>query len=92
MRRRQSADSSSSEYEPTDSETECHLGSDTKPTDDRDKVIEDVDDFTDLLADEVHPPEYYLKQLEEFDETEFTIEDYSEGTTHLLDRIEEQWY
>ncbi len=96
--RRQSVDSSD-EYELTDSETEYHSGSETEPTDvddDIDEVIEDVQDVNGLdcaylLADEVHPPEYYLKQMEEFDESEFTTEDYSDGTTHLLDRIEEQW-
>jgi len=93
---RQSADSSD-EYELTDSETEYHLGSETEPTDvddNVDEVIEDVEGLincADLLADEVHPPEYYLKQMEEFNESEFTTEDYSDGTTLLLDRIEEQW-
>jgi hypothetical protein len=103
MRRRQSrcqlVDSSSDEYELTDLETKYHSGLETKPTDvddDVDKVIEDVEDAEGLidcaylLANEVHPLEYYLKQMEEFDESEFTTEDYSDGTTHLLDRIEEQ--
>jgi hypothetical protein len=79
--RRQSVDSSSDEYKLTDSETEYHSGSETEPTDvddDVDEVIEDVEDAEGLidcaylLADEVHPPEYYLKQMEEFDESEFT--------------------
>jgi len=98
--RRQSVDSSSDEYELTDSETEYHSGLETEPTDvddDVDEVIEDVKDVEDakgridctyLLADEIHPLEYYLKQIE-FDESEFTTEDYSDSTTHLLDRIEE---
>ena len=98
--RRQSVDSSSDEYKLTDSETKYHSDLETKPTDvddDVDEVIEDVQDVEGLidcaylLADEVHPPEYYLKQMEEFDESEFTTEDYSDGTTRLLDRIEEQW-
>jgi hypothetical protein len=96
--RRQSVDSSD-EYELTDSETEYHSGSETELTDvndDVDEVVEDVQDLEGLmdcadLADEVHPPEYYLKQMEEFDKSEFTTEDYSDGTTHLLDQIEEQW-
>ena len=99
----QSVDSSLDEYELTDSETEYHSDSETEPTDvddNVDEVIEDVEDVEDvkglidcayLLSDEVHPPEYYLKQMEEFDESEFTTEDYSDGTTRLLDRIEEQW-
>jgi hypothetical protein len=70
MRRRQSVDSSLDEYEPTDSETEYHLGSETELTDvddDVDEVIEDVEDAKGLidcaylLANEVHPLEYYLK-------------------------------
>ena len=96
IRRRQSVDSSSDEYEPTDSETEYYSGSETEPTDvddNVDEVIKDVEDIEGLidcaylLADEVHPPEYYLKQMEEFDESKFTTEDYSDSTTHLLDRI-----
>jgi hypothetical protein len=80
MRRRQSVDSSTDEYELTNSETEYHLGLETEPTDvndDVDEIIEDVQDvdrldYAYLLANEVHPPEYYLKQMEEFDESEFT--------------------
>ena len=98
--RRQSVDSSSDEYELTDLETKYHSGSETEPTDvddNVDEVIEDVEDAEGLidcvylLADKVHPLEYYLKQMEEFDESKFTTEDYSDSTTHLLDRIEEQW-
>jgi hypothetical protein len=103
MRRRQSVDSSD-EYELTDSDTEYPSGSETEPTDvdnDFDELIEDIADVEDaeggidcayLLADEVYPPEYYLKQMYDFDESEFTSEDYSDGTTHLLNQIEEQWY
>jgi hypothetical protein len=77
---RQLVDSSLDEYELTDSETEYHSGLETEPTDvdgDVDEVIEDVQDVDGLdcaylLADEVYLPEYYLKQMEEFDESEFT--------------------
>ena len=51
----------------------------TEPTDiddDIDNVIKDVDDAERRINDEVHLPEYYLKQIEEFDESEFIIEDY----------------
>ncbi|KAF2415628.1 hypothetical protein EJ08DRAFT_673832 [Tothia fuscella] len=44
-----------------------------------------------LLGDNDHPPEYYLRQLDELDETEYTEQDYSDGSTLLLNRIEEQW-
>jgi len=33
-----------------------------------------------------------LDKAEDFDETEDAKEDYSAGTTRLLDRIEEQWF
>jgi hypothetical protein len=85
-------DSSLDEYELTDSETEYHSGSETELIDvDDDEVIEDIEDakgrvdYAYLLANEVHLLEYYLKQIEEFNESEFTIEDYSDGTTYLLD-------
>jgi hypothetical protein len=42
-----------------------------------------------LLADNDHSPEYYRRLAEDFDETEDAKEDYSPGTTGLLDRIEE---
>ena len=96
--RRQSVDSSNSldsldEYELTDLETEYHSGLETKLTDvdnDVDEVVEDVQDleglmdYVDLLANKVHLLEYYLKQIEEFNKSKFTIEDYSDSTTYLL--------
>lgn len=36
-------------------------------------------------------PGYYIQQLQNFDETVYTQEDYGKGTTALLDRIEEKW-
>jgi len=45
-----------------------------------------------LLNDNEHPAQYYLRLEIDLDETEFLKEDYSPGTTLLLDRIEEQWY
>ncbi|KAH5702852.1 hypothetical protein HBI18_255460, partial [Parastagonospora nodorum] len=38
-----------------------------------------------------HPPAYYLQQLENFDEQEYTKEDYKDSSTRLLDRMEDQW-
>jgi len=52
----------------------------------------DIADLSWLFASNDHPPEYYLRLAENFDETEDAREDYSAGTTHLLDRIEEQWF
>ena len=44
MRRLQLVDSSSDECEPTDSETEYHLSSETELTDIDDDVDEDIED------------------------------------------------
>ncbi|KAH5553381.1 hypothetical protein HBI26_238320 [Parastagonospora nodorum] len=44
-----------------------------------------------LLPNEDHPPAYYLQQLENFDEQEYTKEDYKDSSTRLLDRMEDQW-
>jgi hypothetical protein len=49
-------------------------------------------DLADLLADNAHPLEYYIRQWMEFDKLEYTKEDYSTSTTLLLDWIEEQWF
>jgi hypothetical protein len=51
----------------------------------------DDEDLAWLLPKETHSPEYYLQQLEIFDEHEYTAQDYSGGTTRLIDRMEEQW-
>ena len=69
----------------------CPLDPSTVLTDvNNNEVIEDVEDaegrvdYVYLLANEVYLLEYYLKQIEEFDESEFITEDYSDGTTYLL--------
>ena len=41
--------------------------------------------------DKDHPPEYYLNQEDEFDESEYMAEDYSDGSSLLLDYIEERF-
>jgi hypothetical protein len=58
----------------------------------------DVDTFEEadgLILDEDedkdHPPEYYLNQEDEFDESEYMAEDYSDGSCLLLDYIEERF-
>jgi hypothetical protein len=85
----------------SDNTTQCDSGSDdndaayqTDATDISDNEVDNSaeDDIAWLLKDNQHPPEYYVRLEENLDETEFTKEDYSPGTTLLLDRIEEQWY
>jgi len=46
-----------------------------------------------LLGDNTHPPEYYLRQLEEdFDKSELTKQGYRPSINVLLDRTKEQWH
>ncbi|KAK0726751.1 hypothetical protein B0T26DRAFT_747161 [Lasiosphaeria miniovina] len=51
----------------------------------------DIEDQVQLFDGNLYPREYYLKQLKEFNEAAFDDEDYSEGSTILLDGIEELW-
>jgi hypothetical protein len=76
------------EHEETDAETE--------PTDvDTDADGNDEADLPDLdwLAGEenAHPPEYYLDQEDNSDESEDEDEDYSDGSLLLLDMVEGQF-
>ncbi|EED13304.1 hypothetical protein TSTA_057930 [Talaromyces stipitatus ATCC 10500] len=52
---------------------------------------QDHSDLADLFADNEHPPEYYIDQLENFDETIYNQEDYSTGTQRMRDRVEGCW-
>jgi hypothetical protein len=76
--------------EPTGFDTDDE---DTNPTD----IQSDVDGFVDAdLAwiageDNAHPPEYYLGQENDSDESEDESEDYSDNSTLLLDMIEAQF-
>ncbi|KAH8748979.1 hypothetical protein F5883DRAFT_581973 [Diaporthe sp. PMI_573] len=70
-------------------------GSETNLTD-IDDFCEDVDDIdvedaAQLVEGNLHPREYYIQGMQEFNEAAFDDEDYSEGSTRLLDAIEEQW-
>lgn len=51
---------------------------------------QNVSDAALLFADNEHPPEYYMQQLANFDETDYAKEDYGKGTTVLLNRVEEK--
>jgi hypothetical protein len=82
-----SDDSDSSERESTeDSQYDTDL---TEPEDEGSQG-RDVSDAALLFADNEHPPEYYIQQLKNFDETEYTKDDYGKGTTALL-KVEEKW-
>ncbi|OXV09132.1 hypothetical protein Egran_03103 [Elaphomyces granulatus] len=60
-------------------------------SDDSDRESTEDSDAALLFADNEHPPEYYIQQLANFDETIYTEEDYGKGTTALLDRVEGKW-
>jgi hypothetical protein len=99
MRRPQPNDcSSSDEDEQTDIESCFDTDDESESVTNMTEVDTDVeeDDEADLLwlyeEDEDYPLEYYLKQLDGFDESEFANKDYSEKSANLLNRIEEQWY
>lgn len=86
--RQSSSDSDSSIWDSTkESRSDTDL---TEPEDEDDEAF-DTDDAALLFADNEHPREYYIQQLENFDDTVYTQEDYGKGTTALLDRVEEKW-
>ena len=101
-RRLSDLEDSLDEYEPSDTDSANDpWGSDTDLTDAEDYgddnasedhgCDKDVEDKAVLFAGNKYSAEYYIKALEEFDESAFEAQDYCEGTTLLLDRIEEQW-
>ncbi|KND85610.1 hypothetical protein TOPH_09291, partial [Tolypocladium ophioglossoides CBS 100239] len=78
------ADDSSPETEATDIEDlSC---------DDEDRGLDvDVDDQIQLFGGNVHPPEYYRRAIEGFNDSAYEAQDYSDGSKLLLDACEEQW-
>ncbi|KAL2866159.1 uncharacterized protein BJX67DRAFT_382255 [Aspergillus lucknowensis] len=50
-----------------------------------DNQLRDAGNAALLFADNKHPLEYYIQQLENFDKIMYIQEDYSKGTTALLD-------
>lgn len=83
-----SNDSDSSDRESTD---DNRYDTDLTEPEDEDVPLQDASDAALLFADNEHPPEYYIQQLANFDETIYTQEDYAKGTTNLLDRVKEKW-
>ncbi|KAL4861776.1 hypothetical protein BDV12DRAFT_203682 [Aspergillus spectabilis] len=85
-----SSDSDNSDRDSTkDSQYDTNL---SEPEDEEDEdQLRDAGNTALLFADNEHPPEYYIQQLENFDEMIYTQEDYGKGTTALLDQVEEKW-
>lgn len=73
-----------------DSDSEATSVEDLDVDDDLDLEI-DFEDQIQLFGGNVHPPEYYRQAVKEFNETAFNSEDYSKGSTKLLDTVEQQW-
>lgn len=71
-----------------DEEEEEGCKEDKPPTD----TDTNVDDMAWLAPFEEHLPDHYLRQLEAFDEEEYTKQDYKDSSTRQLNRMEEQWY
>jgi hypothetical protein len=98
MRRHQQADCSSDDSDESDIEScfdseDEESDPDTNPTDVDTDVERDNGANISWLLDENkdHPPEYYLNQEDEFDESEYMGEDYSDNSCLLLDFIEERF-
>ena len=94
MRRRSPLKSSSNDSDYTRSDTHDGMELDTDLTDINefaDNNDEDDEDEAWLFPNEDHPPEYYLQQLEVFNEQEYAKEDYKDSSTRLLNRMEDQW-
>jgi hypothetical protein len=67
---------SSQDSAQSDSWSQDEAGYETDATDVTDVTDGDMADLAGLLADNVHSPEYYIRQWKEFDELEYTKEDY----------------
>ncbi|KAI1314531.1 hypothetical protein F5Y16DRAFT_407002 [Xylariaceae sp. FL0255] len=52
----------------------------------------DVEDQIELFGGNLHPPEYYSRAMEVFNQDDYESEDYKTGTTLLLDSVEGQWF
>ena len=94
MRRRSLVKSSSNDSDYTRSGTDDGIELDTDLTDVNefaDNNNENNKDEAWLFPNEDYPPEYYLQQLEIFNEKEYAKEDYKDSSTRLLNRIEDQW-
>ncbi|KAK7937416.1 uncharacterized protein PG986_014284 [Apiospora aurea] len=51
----------------------------------------DIEDQIQLFGGNLHPPEYYIESMEMFNQDDYESEDYKEGTTRLINSVEEQW-
>ncbi len=74
------------------SDTDATSVEDPNTVDDEDLDLEvDLEDQVHLFGGNIHPPEYYQQAIRNFNEAEYESEDYSDGTTLLMDTIEAHW-
>ncbi|KAJ5201731.1 uncharacterized protein N7498_006394 [Penicillium cinerascens] len=88
-RARKAHSPSSSESELSDQESVVDNQSDTDLTEFEDNAEQpgDINDAALLFADNKHSPEYYIQQLQNFDETVYTQEDYGKDLNNEYRRI-----
>jgi hypothetical protein len=91
MRQVSPAGSSSNESDFKGSDADDYVESDADLTDVDTSADEDEEDEASLSLFKDHPPEYYLQLLEDFDEGEYTKQDYATTTTRLIDCMQDQW-
>jgi hypothetical protein len=85
------SDSCSISEDVFDAEQAEAAGYETNETDLTDTNDGDPEDTAALLGGNTHPPKYYIRALEAFDESSFDAQDYAPTSALLLDRVEEQW-
>lgn len=50
-----------------------------------------LDDDEELFDGNVHPPEYYGRDMQDLDERAYLKKNYAEGTLEMVNRVERQW-
>lgn len=51
----------------------------------------DLDDQAQLFDGNARPPEYYLQAIENFNDEDYDMQDYSDNTLRSMDGINEGW-
>ncbi|KAI9040581.1 uncharacterized protein KD926_008148 [Aspergillus affinis] len=86
-RRRRTTDdqlSDDSDFSEKESIEDSQYDTDLTEPEDEGSQDQDLSDAAVLFADNEYPPKYYIQQLTNFDNTDYTKEDYGKGTTALL--------
>lgn len=89
----QSDDGVSDVEEPLDHETDLTDADELSPRDTKELDSDlDLEDQVQLFGGNVHPPDYYLRALDEFNHEAYASQDYSPGSVLLLDAMEQRWH